>query len=492
MSHPRRSTITATQVHQYVRCEHSATHAFFSDPAEKTEPYEGLRLLFDLGIRHEAQVVEPLGWPVPEYPNGDWEAGRTATLALMRSGAEGILQGVLFEGDLLGKPDLLRRVEGDSELGPFYYEPGDVKSSAEPTGEQVLQVAFYGHALGLLQGRTPEFGYVIDGKGREHRFELAPFLVVLDGLLEDIRAIRDGNAETRLHLHPGCGGCEWRNTCRKDAEALNDVSLVPGLRRGIAMQLYDAGIRTVEGMAEMDVGELAKAGVAEGPLLQQWRRRARAVRDGKPTIVAAPRLDRTREVLHVMAAHDPVHPGQLLALGIRRITNGDVTDERIDIPGNIDDARKAWQGLLEAVASPGKPAILQSGGLSPATTEELRQALGGAEKPFLRLHDEAVNLPALMRRSVALETPSASLRAFTALGANGEADPFEDGPGRERRFGGPFGHHRVWHERWRTTGDDEWKARMESAARAELDALGSLEHRLRQADQRALRAEVPS
>ena len=44
-----------------------------------------------------------LGWPEPEYPAGDFEAGARATLRILASGVPGVQQGILSAEGMLGK-----------------------------------------------------------------------------------------------------------------------------------------------------------------------------------------------------------------------------------------------------------------------------------------------------------------------------------------------------------------------------------------------------
>lgn len=477
MVEPRRSTIIATHVYRYLQCEHAVFRAFFENPDRKVEPHRGLQLIFDQGNRHEDRIVAALGWPEPEYPPGDWEAGLAATRALMAEGVPGISQGVLVHGDRVGRPDLLRRIEEPSSLGPWRYEAGDVKSSATPHSEQVLQVAFYADLLQTVQGVIPDSGYLVLGDGREERFELGPFLLTLEEVLTEIREIRDGTRHPELHLDEDCGACEWRQACRGDAETADHLSRVAGLGRGLTELLRQAGVNSTRELAAADVHELAEAGVAAAPVLQRYVRRAQAITEGTPLLLGPPHLPPPPGATYLVVAEDPHRPGGAFVWGILQITpQGREFRRAVILARSPADERKAWPWILAQVGRGGpthRLPVFHSGGLTAARAETLQSVHGGDEKVFKYVHDHAIDLRRMLQRSLALPAPSSTLRAFDGLRRKGD-DPFEDGPGREAHYGGGFGPYPAWYAEWLASEDDSWLERLRAAVHRELDALRAL------------------
>ena len=185
-------------IYGYHLCEHAIFLDFFGDPARKREPDEALRLLFRRGQEHEERVASTLRYPQPGYPAGDMEAAHRATLALMAQGVPGIYQGVLIHDGYLGKPDLLRRVQGSSRFGAWAYEVGDVKSSRKVKAQQILQVTFYSHLLDAAQGAPASEGFLFLRDGGEERFRIDDYRWVLLDILEEIAAIRARTRRTVL------------------------------------------------------------------------------------------------------------------------------------------------------------------------------------------------------------------------------------------------------------------------------------------------------
>lgn len=138
--------ITGTHLYTLPRCARAVALEFHGDSSLRRALRDDEEFMLARGRAHEAEYVARLGWPEPAYQRGDFVAGAAATRALLASGAEGVLQGVLVElvdgrPDLVGIPDLLRRADGASAFGDFHYEVGDVKSSSRPRGDQILQLS---------------------------------------------------------------------------------------------------------------------------------------------------------------------------------------------------------------------------------------------------------------------------------------------------------------------------------------------------------------
>lgn len=498
--------ITATHVYRYLLCEHSATLSFHGDPDQSVAAHEGLRLLLDLGNRFEAEWVAEhcADWSTPEYPQGDWEAGLAATKALMRAGVPGILQGVLCDENRVGKPDLLRRTVGASELGDHHYIPGDVKSSARPHGEQIMQVLFYARLLEGAQHRLPEQGYLVLADGREEGFQVAPLLPVFDEVLAEIQEIRAGQRRTCLHLCHECASCSWRVHCRSEARERDDLSRISGVGRGLAQLLRQFNVETAKELALLAPAarqHLVSEEILSAEVLEPLQQRARAVVRGRASILSAPEVPPPPEGLYVVANVDPRRRGGLVLVSWLAVDQRGREERELLLAKRPEESKTLWQALLERVQEStggqrrngfrGAP-IFHAGGLSPALVETIQAVQGGSDQAFRRVHDEGVDLSRVLHRSIAVPTPASGLRAYAAFSAPHPVREEADGPGREPEYGGPFGHYYPWHERWVATGEESWRRKIATAAARELDALRNLRLRLHEAAERARQArEAP-
>ena len=101
--------ISASSLRSLLHCPHALFLDHHGDPSLKTELGEFESYLLDEGKRFEAVVLQGQTYVQPEYPEGNFDAGAKATLALMTAGHDLIYQGVLMTECYIGIPDLLSR-----------------------------------------------------------------------------------------------------------------------------------------------------------------------------------------------------------------------------------------------------------------------------------------------------------------------------------------------------------------------------------------------
>jgi predicted RecB family nuclease len=252
--------VRATDLYDLAVCPHRIALDRRLPREDRTPPGAATERLLAHGLALEAGVADALGYPQPEFPPGEFAVGARRTRALLEAGVPGVYQGVLFDGRHLAIPDLLRRVDGESALGPFHYEPGDVKAGLTPRADHVLQVAYGGRLLGELQGRAPLHGFLVLGDRSEERFLLAELQHVLASAVAQVEAIVDGRGETFPFLGPGCSGCRWRDTCIPGLVAQGDLSLVDGMTRTRHRVLSRHGVDSVRALAALDPAAWRAAG----------------------------------------------------------------------------------------------------------------------------------------------------------------------------------------------------------------------------------------
>jgi uncharacterized protein len=181
--------------------------------------------------------------------------GVTRTLGLMRDGAPVIAQGALQTGQWGGRPDVLRRVEKPSALGPWSYEVIDTKLARETKGNTVLQICLYSDLLSNVQELTPEFAYVVtpgsDFKPKEFRIaDYAAYYRRVKRSLE--RAVKTDVTEASYpEPRPHCDVCRWRDRCGAKWRDDDHPSLVAGISKSQIGELSRHGVVTVAGLAAL-------------------------------------------------------------------------------------------------------------------------------------------------------------------------------------------------------------------------------------------------
>ncbi|HEX8387116.1 MAG TPA: AAA domain-containing protein, partial [Rubricoccaceae bacterium] len=239
--------------------------------------------------------------------------------------------------------DLLEVVAPASLGGPALLRVWDFKASPKAKHEHFAQVAYYSllleHVvdhLGLV-GRyavDTEWGVVRSKQDDPEVFELGPYRrAVLNVLRNRVPAILGTPAlEAHYHVCPKCLVCEYVETCRREANAVDDLSRIAYVSSESKRRLNEAGIGTCAQLAELDpAGDEADLVRTMGHDLSVHLTRyvavARALRDGvaeslETTTLAVPAHETVRVV--VSAEQDGV-TGTTFALGLK--TNEGYDDE---------------------------------------------------------------------------------------------------------------------------------------------------------------------
>jgi predicted RecB family nuclease len=283
--------ITGTHVYSYVKCQHLASLDLYLSRKDRRPSTEWEEFAAKRGRDFEDDYVAELSVVQPEYPERDFVAGAAATLELLKAGTELMHQAVLSSEDRLGMPDLLRKLDGASELGDHHYEVLDVKTSGKSRGDQILQVVFYTQLLAELQGRMPEHGALILKDGREERFLIADYVAACDEVVTELRRLRDDPDSSRPFLQMGCSGCYHDERCLPEMKARGDLSLVQGMSHGARSILEGIGCRTVKDLAEFYPENARARGNLDATLMRRLRRAAAAHLAGAPVVEARPRAE---------------------------------------------------------------------------------------------------------------------------------------------------------------------------------------------------------
>src|SRR5262249_9626966 len=182
--HRGRLTLSPSDLNDYVECEHLTTLAVEVARGVRPGahvPDEHGELLRRKGEEHERAYLERLraeGREVVDVRGADlwdFDAAARATADAMRAGAEIIYQATFVDGDWRGRADFLERIERQTTLGGWGYEPLDAKLARAEKPTYVLQLCFYSDGIGAIQGAIPERMHVLLGPGERRTLRYADF-----------------------------------------------------------------------------------------------------------------------------------------------------------------------------------------------------------------------------------------------------------------------------------------------------------------------------
>ncbi|MEI6499573.1 MAG: TM0106 family RecB-like putative nuclease [Armatimonadota bacterium] len=239
--------LTANDIRQYTLCPCGLYLDLQGPQDERAEAHAFLDHLRNLGIEHERVVVQSL--PHVAIPAGSLQFRAEATLHLLHEGHERIYQPVLADGDLVGIPDLLERVEISSDLGAFSYRPVDIKISSSAKDEHRDQLAFYALLLEHTQGFPPGDADVILVDQSRELVELDERMGRVNQIVADVREVMAGRAESPT-LSEQCGMCAWHDHCLRTLYGVGDVSLLDGFGPAKKAVLLDAGYPDLSAVAQ--------------------------------------------------------------------------------------------------------------------------------------------------------------------------------------------------------------------------------------------------
>lgn len=252
--------LSATDLAGHLACTHLTqldrlaaegrlTPLFWRDPM--------LEILEERGRANEAAYVECLRESGLEIVRLDTEAQGEAsrrTVAAMRAGAPVIVQATLSDGRWFGRADVLLRVEESSDLGTWSYQVVDAKLATETRGGTVLQLCLYSDLVAKVQGRMPEFMFVVS-PGRHadpERFRTEDYLAYYRWVRSRLERNVDLAAEipeTYPEPVPHCDVCRWWPHCDRRRRDDDHLSLVAGATRLQRRELSGRAIDTLEKLA---------------------------------------------------------------------------------------------------------------------------------------------------------------------------------------------------------------------------------------------------
>jgi uncharacterized protein len=224
---------------------------------------DGAELIQKKGEAHEQRYLERarsedasavVSFGRPAAGVAAYEEAAQRTIEAMRAGAKLIYQATFFDGRFLGHTDFLRRVEAPSDLGAWSYEVIDTKLALSPKPYFIVQLCSYSEHLQRVQGRMPDYGYIVLGNGEERAFRLNEYLAYYRHLKERFVAEETAReSESQASVYPlkigHCSVCPWNDTCTAKRVEDDHLTLVARLGRNQADKLQKHGIASVVQLA---------------------------------------------------------------------------------------------------------------------------------------------------------------------------------------------------------------------------------------------------
>jgi uncharacterized protein len=355
--------ISASSYYNLSRCQRRIYLDLYGDPKEKGEHSDFLEMLWEGGVQIEREIINNIKKEI-SISIVDGIAGESTfkqTVKLMKSGNPLIYQGVLIDGDKIGRPDLLEKVEGKSKFGKYCYIPCDIKSGRATTSKEsgdikshyTNQILFYCDLLEIIQGTKPEYGNIIDPSELVTKFSIEQYLPKYEDNKTIINGIVYDKTEPELIISGFCKECVWSNSCLKLAQETEDPSMLYKLSKQ-KIELKKHKICKIDDLRSINVEEFLvppkKIKGAGEKTLRQWKRRAEVWATKKPVIHTKYSFKKAKREIYYDVEDDP-SLDHIYLHGYIEVINGKRGDYKSFLAVNMKDEVKAAKMLWDYIDS---------------------------------------------------------------------------------------------------------------------------------------------
>lgn len=336
------ATITREVLESHLQCRYKG-HLKLAGEQGCPSDYELLLAEARERVRHAA--TEKL---LARHGEGEVLRDCTATAEVLKRGIPLLLNATVEGEGLSVRFDALQCAAGKSNLGEFHYLPVLFHEGERATQGQRLLLQLCGIVIGAAQGKEPERGVLIHGRGCEVRgLKLGAGVQKARRALEELRELP--RKPPILLLNDHCQVCEFRKRCHAQATAKDDLSLLRGISEKEIRKYSRRGIFTVTQMsctfrAPRRKGKRRK----QQRQLHQHALQALAIREKKVHILGTSELPASLTRIYFDIEGDPERRFDYL-LGVIVEANG--TEERHSFwaDGPADEPR-IFQQFLDLLA----------------------------------------------------------------------------------------------------------------------------------------------
>jgi len=400
--------LTASDFYRFLNCPHWPYYERFATEAER-EQYRREATDAEIkrqedGLLHEKDVIENLfrDEEIEEVEDTrDPEKDSEVTLELMSQGVSMIYQGTITHDEWTGRPDLLKKVEGESALGAWYYVPVDIKSAHNVSKYHRLQLMFYAVILEQLQGRFPSRGYIINKDGDEHEVMLGEYITEFHSFAEELERIRAGEKPDPV-LRKSCFDVgPWGKLCEHYARSTNDIAQLFNVDIKKLRALRELGVRTIDDAANMDPMELdgKMPGLREHGL-SVAKMQADSILHDSVIVREVVNLDAPTMEIHFDIESDP--PNDVDYLYGVLIRTKEKSEYRPFVAKRLEDEGKMWHEFLAWIETlEGPYQVIHYANYEHIRLNVLERRYGGSEA-LDRFRENMIDVKQLLTHSIVL------------------------------------------------------------------------------------------
>ena len=399
------SRITEQTFYKYLKCPHWIMHEL-RDQEDVREPL--MRKLQDEGLlrEHELELLKDRDYNEVELDDVDEAAQRT--LELMGQGTQTIYRGALIHGHWVGRPDILERVEGKSELGDWYYVACDIKRSSHLKDEYRFQGAFYAEILEKIQNVRPVQGYVLHTNGEIEGYLIDDILVDFRLTLDKIENVLEGY-EPAVFLTSACKQSPYFSECESQARECDDLSLLNRLWKSEAGSLKDAGLSTLSTLAMATDQQLSSVSGLTSDRLKFLQQQAIAMKENRVVKLHSIELPSAQDVeLVVDIESDPLRNLHYL-IGVLKIKDGEQSYHSF-FAKDESEVEGMWRDFISFVQKYPESPIYHYGWYETDVFRRMMEEFDASDSVREQLTSKMVDILPAFRESVIFPLPFYSLK----------------------------------------------------------------------------------
>jgi predicted RecB family nuclease len=370
--------ITASKLYDYTQCPHRVWRDVYGPQDEKikeTNPF--VQLLWDRGVLHEEKVIKDIGKYL-DLREGDFDGRLEKTIEAMKNKAPLIYQGVLRNKNLLGIPDLIKRLPDGN------YIPLEIKSGMgfegmdEETGEEgkpkkhyAVQLCLYIDLLEQLGFEHLNKGIIIDihhGNNVEYNLSrpvgkknLTSLWDYYEQAKNNVALLLDNEAQNEPSSSGRCKLCPWYISCKKwviETEDLTGLFYVGAGKRDVINA--DLGIQKIRDIIGLDTDQILKRenkdksflkGVGKDTLEKIQKRAKVLIRTKKPVLYEHLAFPKVGYELFFDIENDPTQEFVYLHGVYERTQEGGNYRHFLAVEISEKEERKAWKEFWDYVHS---------------------------------------------------------------------------------------------------------------------------------------------
>ncbi|MFH1670449.1 MAG: TM0106 family RecB-like putative nuclease [Patescibacteria group bacterium] len=267
--------ITASKLYDYIQCPHRVWRDIYGPQEEKieeTNPF--VELLWKKGVKHEEKIVSQIGEYL-DLSEGNHSERFTKTIEAMKNKSPLIYQGVLIHENMLGIPDLLKKLPDDTYM-PIDIKSGTGKEGAdEKTGDEgkpkkhyAVQLCLYNELLKAIGFCSHDNGIVIDIHGEQVKYDLSALMgprskmtwwEYYEQVKNNVAILMSNQDKNKPAMSAVCTLCPWYNSCKKWCEAAQDLTTVFYVGRNNRDKINeDLLIESLDEFVDLDIEEVMK------------------------------------------------------------------------------------------------------------------------------------------------------------------------------------------------------------------------------------------